>query len=115
MLTTWQRGRVLVTRQREQDEGSFGEFGNDLHELRPPLKRVLALRLAAQAKTEVTIDVESACYFLSTIELRAGDAPGMTRWRKRLFVATSHITSDAAQYFGLPRDRTVIMGSRIDF
>jgi KUP system potassium uptake protein len=37
----------------------------------------------------------------------------MTRWRKRLFVATSRITADAAEYFGLPRDRTVIMGSRI--
>jgi KUP system potassium uptake protein len=37
----------------------------------------------------------------------------MTRWRKRLFVATSRITADAAEYFGLPPDRTVIMGSRI--
>jgi KUP system potassium uptake protein len=37
----------------------------------------------------------------------------MTRWRKRLFVATSRITADAAEYFGLPRQRTVIMGSQI--
>ena len=36
------------------------------------------------------------------------------RWRKRLFIATSHITADAAEYFGLPRDRTVIMGSHIE-
>ena len=38
----------------------------------------------------------------------------MNRWRKRLFVATSRITADAAEYFHLPRDRTVIMGSRIE-
>jgi len=38
----------------------------------------------------------------------------MTRWRKRLFVATSRIATDAAEYFGLPRDRTVIMGSLIE-
>ena len=38
----------------------------------------------------------------------------MSRWRKRLFLATSRITADAAEYFGLPRDRTVIMGSRIE-
>ena len=38
----------------------------------------------------------------------------MTRWRKRLFVATSRIMADAAEYFGLPRDRTVLMGSRIN-
>jgi hypothetical protein len=24
-------------------------------------------------------------------------------WRKRLFIATSYITADAAEYFGLPR------------
>ena len=40
--------------------------------------------------------------------------PGMSRWRKRLFLATSQITADAAEYFRLPRDRTVIMGSRIE-
>ena len=38
----------------------------------------------------------------------------MSRWRKSLFLATSHITADAADYFGLPRDRTVILGSRIE-
>ena len=42
-----------------------------------------------------------------------GDGPDMPRWRKRLFVATSHITADAAGYFGLPPDRTVVMGSRM--
>ena len=44
----------------------------------------------------------------------AGTRPGMSRWRKRLFVATSRLTADAAEYFQLPRDQTVIMGSRIE-
>ena len=38
----------------------------------------------------------------------------MAHWRKHLFIATSHITADAANYFGLPPDRTVVMGSRIE-
>ncbi len=38
----------------------------------------------------------------------------MSRWRKRLFIATTRLTADAAEYFKLPRDRTVIMGSRIE-
>jgi KUP system potassium uptake protein len=71
------------------------------------------LQLAVGASPELSIDLEDVSYFLSTIELTAGDGPGMARWRKRLFVATSQITADAAEYFGLPRDRTVIMGSRI--
>ncbi len=37
----------------------------------------------------------------------------MARWRKRLFIATSHITADAADYFGLPRHRTVVIGSHM--
>ncbi|MEN3358060.1 MAG: system potassium uptake protein [Mycobacteriales bacterium] len=71
-----------------------------------------ALRLAA-AGLERPIDTTDISYFLSKLELQAGDAPGMTRWRKRLFLATAGITADAADYFGLPRDRTVIMGSQI--
>ncbi len=53
-------------------------------------------------------------YFLSKIDLHLGKTPGLHRWRKRLFLATSRLTADAAEYFQLPRDRTVIMGARID-
>jgi K+ transporter len=53
-------------------------------------------------------------YFLSRIELHRGDTPGMSGWRKRLFLATSRVTADAAEYFQLPHERTVIMGSRIE-
>ena len=66
------------------------------------------------ADLEGILDDSGVTYFLSTIELHRGDSHGMSRWRKHLFIATSHITADAAEYFGLPRDRTVIMGSRID-
>ncbi len=38
----------------------------------------------------------------------------MTRWRKRLFIASSHFSADAADYFALPRDRTVIMDSLVE-
>ena len=194
VLTTWQRGRVLVTARREEDGGSLREFVDELHAMDPPLQRVPAtavflnrgnlttplamranvehnhvlhehvvvlsietqpapyvadvdrvrlddlgylddgisfvtacvgymedpnvpdlLRLAAAAGAEGPIDVADASYFLSTIDLQVGDAPGMSHWRKRLFVGTSHITADAAEYFGLPRDHTVVMGSRITF
>ncbi len=73
-----------------------------------------ALRLLDPAHTEGHIDVETASYFLSKLELMAGDEPTMAEWRKRLFIATSYITSDAAGYFSLPLDRTVIIGSRIE-
>jgi KUP system potassium uptake protein len=193
VLTTWQRGRELVTGRREREEGPLRDFVDELHERRTPLRRTpgtavflnrnptttplamranvehnqilhehvvilsietlpvpqvaeaerlsiddlgyrddgiahvsarfgymeqpnipSALRLAAEAGLETPLEVDEASYFLSTIDLQPGDAPGMSRWRKRLFVATSHVTADAAEYFGLPRDRTVIMGSLIE-
>lgn len=52
----------------------------------------------------------------STVVLKVRTQRWMLRsgWRKHLFIATSHITADAANYFGLPPDRTVVMGSRIE-
>jgi KUP system potassium uptake protein len=193
VLTTWQRGRELVTRRRGHAEGPLREFIDDLHEHTPPILRApgtavflnrskvtapLAMRASvehlhalnehvvilsietlavphvpaadrlviddlghtddgithatarfgymqqptvpdvlrqiAQSDIESPIEVDDASYFLSHIELCRGDEPGMSRWRKNLFLATSHITADAADYFGLPRDRTVILGSRIE-
>jgi KUP system potassium uptake protein len=75
---------------------------------------VAALKLLDPGTTEGRLDLDQASYFLSKIELRRGDQPTMAAWRKRLFIATSYITADAAEHFGLPRDRTVIMGSHIE-
>ncbi|MGW1783257.1 KUP/HAK/KT family potassium transporter [Streptomyces sp. NPDC002143] len=73
-----------------------------------------ALAMLDPAVTEGPLQLDQASYFLSKIELRRGKAPTMAPWRKRLFIATSYITADAAEYFGLPGDRTVIMGSHIE-
>jgi KUP system potassium uptake protein len=193
VLTTWQRGRELVTQQRERDEGPLQAFVDRLHDMKPPLHRVpstavflnrgkatapLALRanvehnqvlhehvlilsietkpvphvpaaerivvddlgykddriihvtarfgymdqanvpgllpLIREAELESPLDDDKLSYFLSRIELYLGNTPGMSRWRKRLFLATAQITADAAEYFQLPRERTLVMGSRIE-
>ncbi|WP_033344238.1 potassium transporter Kup, partial [Catenuloplanes japonicus] len=193
LLTTWQRGRQVVTAEREQIEGSLREFVEEVradtagmprvpgtavflnrgkrtaplalranvehnhvrHEHviimsieTEPVPRVpaheritvddlgyahdgifhvvarfgymerpdvpAALHMLDPETTEGQLDIDDASYFLSKIELRVGTAPTMALWRKRLFVATSHITADAAEYFRLPRHRTVIMGSHIE-
>ncbi len=193
VLTTWQRGRELVSVRRERKEGSLREFVRQLHERESQLTRTpgtavflnrsaettplamranvehnhalhehavilsietapvpqvapadqlviddlgysddgishvtarfgymqqpdvpAALRAAVDAGLDGPIELDEASYFLSTIELRTGEGNGMSRWRKRLFIATSHITADAADYFGLPRERTVILGSLIE-
>jgi len=65
-------------------------------------------------RLEMPIDLRGASYFLSTVDLYRGDAPTMSAWRKGLFIATAQIAADAAEYFRLPRDRTVIVGARIE-
>ncbi|MGW3472094.1 potassium transporter Kup [Saccharopolyspora sp. NPDC000995] len=190
VMTTWQRGREIVTAERERHEGSLREFIDQLrtgkrrvpgtavflnrgkqtvplamranvehnrvlHEHvmimsieTKPVPRVPAderivaddlgyaddgiihvtarfgymetpdvpgaLAMLDPATTEGQLHLDQASYFLSKIELRRGKAPTMAPWRKRLFIATSYITADAAEHFGLPRDRTVIMGSHIE-
>ncbi|MBD0689008.1 potassium transporter Kup [Streptomyces sp. CBMA123] len=73
-----------------------------------------ALSMLDPTLTEGPLQLDQASYFLSKIELRRGKAPTMAPWRKRLFIATSYITADAAEYFGLPREHTVIMGAHIE-
>ena len=73
-----------------------------------------ALALLTPEQTEGEVDLENATYFLSRIELRSGDDDSMAAWRKRLFIATSHVTADAADHFNLPRDRVVMLGSHVD-
>ncbi|MGY5035836.1 potassium transporter Kup [Streptomyces sp. 900116325] len=193
VMTTWQRGREIVTKERAQREGALSEFIDELRSGKAPTRRVpgtavflnrgkqtaplamranvehnhvrhehvvilsletvpvprvpadqrsvvddlgyaddgivhvtarfgymetpdvpSALALLDPATTEGPLQLDEASYFLSKIELRRGKASVMAPWRKRLFIATSYITADAAEYFGLPRDRTVIMGAHIE-
>mgnify|MGYP006265531175 CR=1 FL=1 len=53
-------------------------------------------------------------YFLSRVDPVPGPEPTMAWWRKRLFIATTHIAADAAGYFGLPLNETAIIGARIE-
>jgi KUP system potassium uptake protein len=73
------------------------------------------VRQIAKAGVEAPVDASDTSFYLSRIELKAGDRPGMRRWRKRLFLATALIAAEPADYFGLPRRRTITLGSEIEF
>ncbi|WP_344057343.1 potassium transporter Kup [Microbacterium pumilum] len=72
------------------------------------------LRMVDPDDLEIPLELDNASYFLSTIDLHRGNVPGLARWRKLLFIATARGAADAAQYFDLPRDRTILMGSRVE-
>ncbi|HYY11034.1 MAG TPA: potassium transporter Kup [Kineosporiaceae bacterium] len=192
VMTTWQRGRKIVTANRQQQEGSLQAFVDELHAdglttvpgtavfphptkdtaplaLRanvdhnhvrheqivivsaraanvpyvdppdrlhvddlgydddgiyhltvkygfseaPNIPRALA-RARDEGRLAAAVDVERASFFLSRASIRATPAPGMPRWRKAIFVALAHNAANPAEYFGLPADRTVVMGTHVD-
>jgi KUP system potassium uptake protein len=73
-----------------------------------------ALRLCrTRGLLERNLDLEHAAYFVSQIAIVPTDAPVMRRWRKKLFIAMARNASSPIEHFGLPADRTVMMGSQV--
>jgi KUP system potassium uptake protein len=193
LLTTWQRGRGLVTARRAEAEGRLAEFVEEVRTMQPPVFRApgtaicltagkgqmplalrenvdhnhvvheavvivsvdtrkvphvdrservvvdelgyeddgilhvtvsygfqddhdvpAALRQAADEGLEIDIDIDNATYFVSQITIVRGDEPGMSRWRKKLFLALSRTSMSPVEFFGLPEHRIVTMGSYIE-
>ncbi|MBC7460029.1 MAG: KUP/HAK/KT family potassium transporter, partial [Thermoleophilia bacterium] len=193
IFSTWNRGREIVTRQREAYEGPLRGFVDEIQQLQPPVTRApgtavflnrnavttpLAMRACIEhlhvlhehvvilsidiadvahvpldqrltiddlgytddgithvaarfgfmdssdvpqllqqvaiADIEAPIELDDLTYFLSTIELRRGDIPGIAKWRRILFLLTARLTADPVEYFGLPREHTIIMGAHVD-
>jgi KUP system potassium uptake protein len=73
------------------------------------------VRQIAKSEVECPVDARHASFFLSRVDLEAGHRPGMAYWRKRLFLFTALIAAEPAAYFQLPRERTVTLGSEIEF
>ncbi|MEA2431326.1 MAG: system potassium uptake protein, partial [Thermoleophilaceae bacterium] len=73
------------------------------------------LRLSTEKGLESQIDLENPSYFLSQITIVPNDeSEGLARWRKKLFVAISRNSASPVEYFRLPDDRVVTMGSHIE-
>jgi KUP system potassium uptake protein len=73
------------------------------------------VRQIAEAGVESPVEARETSFYLSRVELTPGDGPGMSRWRKRLFLVTALIAAEPADYFQLPRDRTITLGAEIEF
>lgn len=104
--------RISVDDLGYHDDGIFAVSAKFGYMERPNVPA--ALRLVDPARIDGPIDVDTVSYFLSKVDLCAGPEPTMAAWRKRLFITTAHITADAAGYFGLPLEQTVIIGARIE-
>ncbi|MDQ6818812.1 MAG: KUP/HAK/KT family potassium transporter [Actinomycetota bacterium] len=59
------------------------------------------------------LDLEHASYFVSRIRITPTSDPGMRHWRKLMFVAMARNATSPIEHFGLPVERTAIVGSSI--
>ena len=62
---------------------------------------------------ERNLDLEHASYFISRITITPTDDPGMSHWRKLLFVAMARNAVSPVETFRLPVERTVTAGGLI--
>ena len=53
-------------------------------------------------------------FFLSRETLISTDRPGMARWRERLFIAMSRSSARAMDFFNIPINRVVELGTQIE-
>ncbi len=193
VMLTWRAGQVIVTRNRNEQEGDLNDFLNALADAKPPIHRVsgtavflnangettpLALRglvehthtlpsrvlvvsivarnvphvlssrrfatrrlghgrcpvmhvvirngyrdrnsipdllklARKQGVLERNLDLEGASYFISRISILETDERDMASWRKKLFLLMARNASSPIEHFGLPVERTVVMGSQV--
>ena len=81
----------------------------------PDVPRALMRARSASPGLEVDFNPYHATWFLSSITIVPDRSPGMARWRKALFVTMARNAASPADYFRLPAERVVTMGSQITF
>jgi KUP system potassium uptake protein len=75
----------------------------------PNIPRVLAIA----RKLGWQFDIMSTSFFLSRRSLRPAPHSGMPRWQDRLFITLARSANDATDYFQIPTDRVVEVGTQV--
>jgi len=75
----------------------------------------LALQLARKkGLLERNLDLEHASYFVSRITITPRPDSPLRTWRKRLFIVMARNAASPIDHFGLPTNRTVLMGAQVE-
>jgi KUP system potassium uptake protein len=62
---------------------------------------------------ERNLDLEGASYFISRMTITDSGTPDMAGWRKKVFMTMARNAASPIEHFGLPIERTVLMGSQV--
>ena len=69
--------------------------------------------LAVARKLGLQFDIMSTSFFLSRRALRRAPRSGMPYWQDRLFITLARSANDATDYFQIPTDRVVEVGTQV--
>ena len=69
---------------------------------------------AAFASVEQPIDMMNTSFFVSRERIFSTNEGGMVRWREKLFIAMSRNTGSVTDFFQIPANRVVEMGSQVE-
>jgi KUP system potassium uptake protein len=69
--------------------------------------------LAVARKLGLQFDIMTTSFFLSRRALRPAPRSGMPRWQDRLFITLARAANDATDYFQIPTDRVVEVGTQV--
>ena len=61
----------------------------------------------------IALDPEQVSYFLSREKIVTGGERGLGHWRDHVFAAMARNAGSVSDYFGLPPNRVVELGSRV--
>jgi KUP system potassium uptake protein len=70
--------------------------------------------LAECASQNMEFDMMDTSFFLSRERIIASVAPGMALWREKLFVAMSRNSAAATDFFQIPTNRVVELGTQVE-
>jgi KUP system potassium uptake protein len=70
--------------------------------------------LGVARKLGLQFDIMSTSFFLSRRALRRAARSGMPRWQDRLFITLARSANDATDYFQIPTDRVVEVGTQVN-
>ena len=70
--------------------------------------------ISLAAEHGLKLDMSAVSYFMGSERIIASAKPGMALWREKLFVVMSRNATNAANFFGLPPDRIVELGTQVE-
>jgi KUP system potassium uptake protein len=106
----WER-RITVDLLGDPDDGIvhiLAEFG-----FQDPTDFPEVLRRVAGQHPETDLDPEHASYFVSRIRPRNSHRPGMSPWRKRLFITLAQNAPSQTENLYLPEDQTIVVTGEV--